>query len=72
MGSNRLDIVGEMGPIGCSHLPEQGSAPLHHIGNAEGPPDFDQFSPRDDHLSPLREGVEDEKNRPGVVVDHHG
>ena len=44
LGTDRLLIIAEVGPIGCPHLPQRGSAAPHHIGDPKGPSNFYQFS----------------------------
>ena len=44
--------------------------PLHDVGNPERAADLDELASRHGHLLALREGVEDQQHRGGVVVDH--
>ena len=48
---------------------QPGAGARHDVGHAEGAADLDQLAARDDRLASLRERVEHEQHRGGIVVD---
>jgi hypothetical protein len=58
--------------VGAADFDEPGARALHDVGHPEGAADLDQLAPRDDDLLALGEGVEEQKDRRGVVVDDGG
>ena len=62
--------IPEMGAVGGADFDQLGSGAAHDVGHAEGAADFDQFAARDDDLLFLRQGVEQQEHRRGVVVHH--
>ena len=65
-------IIAQVSAVGAPHLPEDGPARAHDVRDAEGTPDFHELSPGHHHFFPRGQGVQDEENRPGVVVHHQG
>jgi len=63
-------VIPEMRAIGASHIPQGGSAGTHDVGNAKGAADFHQLTSRNDDFPVSSQGVQYEKNGPGVVVHH--
>jgi len=61
-----------VGTVGGADFDQFGAGAAHDFGHTEGAADLDQLAARDDHLAPLGQGVEDEQNRGGVVIDHGG
>jgi len=62
-------IVFCVSAIGRADLDQPRAGPRHDLRHAERAADFDQFATRDDSLAALRQGVEGEEHRCGVVVD---
>ncbi len=63
--------VGQMGPVGAADLDESAARGRHHVRQAERTADLDELSARDDDLPAHGVGAQDQKQRGGVVVDHH-
>ncbi len=61
-----------MGSVGGPYLPQDGSTPLHDIGNAEGPSNLDQLPPGDDDLLSLGKCVEHQQDCSGIIVHDQG
>ena len=67
--TDRPFVVGKSGPVRRPHFFQVRTAFFHHIGNAELPPDLDQFTAGDDRLLPLGQAIQDQKDGGGVIVD---
>ena len=61
-----------MGPVGRADFDQLDPGAAHDLRHAEGAADFDQFAARDDRFASLGQGVEDEEDGRGVVVDEGG
>ena len=44
VGSDRLGVIAEVGPIGRAHLAQARTAPQHDVGNPELSADLDQLT----------------------------
>ena len=62
-------VIADARAIRGAHFAQHGAAFGHDVRNAEAIADFDQLAARNNHLCPLREGVQDQENSGGVVVD---
>ena len=69
--AERLLVVGNAGAVGGPHFAQPGAGLAHHIGNPERTSDLDKFAARNDHLSPLGQGIE-RQHRPEtcLAVEH--
>jgi hypothetical protein len=64
--------VAQVAAVGGADLDQLRAGAAHDVGHAEGAADLDQLAARDDDLLPLRQGVEQQEHRRGVVVHHGG
>ena len=74
-GGARADGGGEvppMGAVGGADFDEPGAGAAHDVGDAEGAADLDEFAPGDDDLFLARQGIEQQEDAGGIVVDHRG
>ena len=62
-------VIADARAIRGAHFAQDGAAFGHDVGDAEAVADFDQLAAGDDDLGIFREGVQDEENGGGVVVD---
>jgi len=67
---HRVPVIPQVGPVRGSHLHEAGARKSHYVGNAEGPSDFHEFPPGDDHFFSGAQSGQHEQNRAGVIVHH--
>ncbi len=65
-------VVGQARAVGGADFAQRGLRFRHHVGNAEGASDLDEFAARDDDFATLGEGVKGEQDSGGVVVDDDG
>jgi len=68
----RFAEVLQMGTVGGADLDQLRPGALHDVGDTEGPADLDQLTPRDNDPLLARQGVEQEEDRGGIVVDDGG
>jgi hypothetical protein len=61
-----------MRAVSGTHLSENGTALFHHLGYAKRAPYLDQFAPRNNRFFVLREGIENEEDGGGIVIDDNG
>ena len=74
-GGARANGGGEvppMGAVGGADLDEPGAGAPHDVGDTEGAADLDELAPGDDDLLLARQGVEQQEDAGGIVVDHRG
>ena len=64
-----LFIIGDFGLVGGTHLDQTRATGGHHIGDTKTPANLDEFPARDDRFASTGKGIEDQKDRGGVVVD---
>ena len=69
---DRFAEVLQVRAVGGADFDQLGTGLPHNVGDAEGAADLDQLTPRDDDLFLARQGVEQQKDGRGIVVDDGG
>ena len=60
--------ISEMGAVGGTDLPQAGASTRHHVGDAKGAADFNQFAAGHQHVAPICQAVQRQQDGRGVVV----
>ena len=66
---DRRREVGQMGAVGRPDLAQPRAGAGHDVGQSKRAADLDQLAARHDRFTPVRQGVQRQHQRPGVVVD---
>ena len=69
VGSDRVGVVAQVGPVGRADLADPRPGRLHELGQPESVADLDQLAPTDHDLLAGRQCHGGEQQRGGVVVD---
>lgn len=67
-----LEIVLRMGAVGRAHFDQIDTGALHDVRHAESAADLNQFTPRNDRLTPGADRVESDQDSRGIVVHDGG
>ena len=66
---DRIGIVLQMGPVGGANFEELCAGTTHDLRHAECAADLDKLAARNNCSAALGQGVEDDEDRGGVIVD---